>query len=228
MILRINNDAVHFYQFVPYLAPFRICHTILWIVRERFYYDIPIQQAKIKYMWKKISSKTLLNHPRLKVLEDIVELPGGDRVPYILFGSPKPSVTTICIKNNSILLSREYSYPPNQTLRQSPGGGIETNETPTQAAKRELAEEAGLQPGRLESLGWFYTNNRRSDHKMHVFVAFDCVEIEKQAGDREEDIESEWVSIKKFEAMIKEQKIVNYSLLAAWTLFRTTYSARFN
>lgn len=35
-------------------------------------------------MWKKISSKVLLEHPRLTVVEDTVLLPNGTEVNYLL------------------------------------------------------------------------------------------------------------------------------------------------
>lgn len=170
-------------------------------------------------MWKKIASKTVFSHPRLTVIEDTVELPSGDQVPYLLFGSSKPAAAVICVRDNKILLAKEYSYPPNEVLFQFPGGAIEKGEEPIEAAKRELAEEVGLSAETVEPIGWFYTNNRRSDQKMHIFVANGCSDTTKQGGDKEEDITSQWVPIEEVERMIRDGLIVNYSLLAAWALF---------
>lgn len=33
--------------------------------------------------WKFISRKALLGHPRMKIVEDIVELPNGQQITYI-------------------------------------------------------------------------------------------------------------------------------------------------
>jgi hypothetical protein len=38
-------------------------------------------------MWKKLASKILLDHPRLKVLEDEVELPNGHTTQYLKIDS---------------------------------------------------------------------------------------------------------------------------------------------
>lgn len=55
-----------------------------------------------------------------------------------------------------------------------PGGKIEKNETPLQAAMRETQEEVGLTPLRLEQMGeiFFYFTNGYSLHA-HIFIASD-------------------------------------------------------
>ena len=125
----------------------------------------------------------------------------------------------ICLRGDSVLLQKEYSYPVNEVLYQFPGGAVNKKEDIEEAAERELAEEAGLKCGKLRTLGWFYTNNRRSSQKLYVFIAEKCEATKRQGGDVEEDISSEWMSIEKINEMIRNGKIVNYSLLAGWALF---------
>ena len=122
-------------------------------------------------MWKKISSKIVFKHPRLSLIEDIVELPSGDLVPYLKFDKKNDSATVICTRNNKVLLQKEYSYPPNEVLYQFPGGKIEEGESAEIAATRELAEEAGIAAKTLKLLGCLYVYNRRSDAKMYVYLA---------------------------------------------------------
>jgi 8-oxo-dGTP pyrophosphatase MutT (NUDIX family) len=172
--------------------------------------------------WKRINSKKVFEHPRLTVLEDEVELPNGRKVPYLRFSSGGKGVTVICIRDDSILLQREYSYPPDEVLYQFPGGKIEFNETVVEAAKRELTEESNLDVTDVKELGWYYTNNRRSDAKMHVVVARGITDsIALREGDAEEKIISEWIPIAQFESMIRSCRIVNFSVLSAWGLLKT-------
>lgn len=171
-------------------------------------------------MWKQISSKTVFNHPRLVLLEDEVELPNGNIVSYLTFKHDHDGVTVICINDKrEILLQQEYSYPPNAMLYQFPGGKTEEGEKPETTVQRELLEESGLHAGELINLGWYYTNNRRTAEKMHVFLAQNTSIGEKRGGDLEEDITSQWMPIAEFKQMITQGKITNFSVLAAWTLF---------
>lgn len=170
--------------------------------------------------WKKIKSSTVFKHPRLTLVEDEVQLPNGTRAKYLYFGKTNHSVTVICLQKENVLLQREYSYPVGDVLYQFPGGKAEPNETTEAAARRELAEESALYAGQLKLLGWYFTNNRRSAHKMFVYLATDLKETKKQQGDLEESISSEWVDIKTVNKLISTNKIRTYSCLSAWALFK--------
>lgn len=105
-------------------------------------------------------------------------------------------------------------------LYQFPGGKVEKGEDPAVGALRELQEEAGYTAEKATELGWYYVNNRRTDVKMHVFLAENISKVAKQGGDPEEDITSEWVPVEKIDRLIARNEIPNYSVLAAWALFK--------
>jgi ADP-ribose pyrophosphatase len=170
-------------------------------------------------MWHLISTKTLFTHSRLSVIEDTVQLPSGEQVSYVKYGGLHTAVIILCIQGEEVLIQSEYSYPPNQVLYQLPGGGCLRDEAPVDGARRELREEVGLAPGKIQEIGWFYMNNRRSDQKMHVFIASDFSKVSKEGGDKEEVITFEWVDKADVSNLIQKGEIVNYSLLAAWALF---------
>jgi ADP-ribose pyrophosphatase len=181
--------------------------------------DTPARPEESKLArWKRLASKVLLDHPRMKVVEDSVELPSGQVVPYLRQESAGNGITVLCIRDGQILLQREYSYPPDEFLLQFPGGKIEDGETPEQGAARELMEESGFGFSRCERLGCYYVSNRRSDAKMYVVLAKDVTPVAKTGGDLEEYIESFWVPLAKLKQMIADGEITNYSVLAAWAL----------
>jgi len=171
-------------------------------------------------MWKKIDSKILLDHSRLKVLEDEVELPDGQRIQYVKFDSTASAVTIIAVNNEGkILLQKEYSYPPNEELYQFPGGFVPEGEDLLTGANRELMEEADLKANNLVELGSYYMNNRKSDSKMYVYVGSD-LQNESLPCDLEEDITSYWFSETEIDELIKKGEIKNYTVLAAWSLYK--------
>lgn len=93
--------------------------------------------------WKFIKRKDLLNHPRLRIVEDDVVLPDNTQTSYIRFLDARNAVIIIALKDNLVLIQREYSYPPDMVMYQFPGGGIERDEQ-EDAALRELAEESAI------------------------------------------------------------------------------------
>jgi len=156
----------------------------------------------------------------MKVVEDTVELPTGERIQYI---REKPtdnaSVAIIAINdNNELLLQQEYSYPPNEIMYQLPGDATNANEDIIEAANRELSEESGYIGKKCEVIGSFYLNNRRSDRKQYVVV---CRELQEQKGrtDSEEFIDNEWMSVDILQSKVRKGEIVNINLLAALQLY---------
>jgi ADP-ribose pyrophosphatase len=100
-----------------------------------------------------------------------------------------------------------------------PGGGVEEGESILDAARRELMEEVGLYPGRLEPLGSFLVDHRRSAGRQHVFLAteFEQRWLEPDLG---EIVEFEWLSVEAIDQMIRSGMIENMFLLAIWTFFK--------
>ena len=169
--------------------------------------------------WKKVATKQILAHPRIRVYEDIVELPNGELTDYVHFGKGEEACTIIAINSEGlVLVQKEYSYPPNEWLYQFPGGMIEKGELVEDATLRELSEEAGF-TGTLRKIGFYYLNNRRSDTKMHVFVCDNLME-KSMDKDAEEEFETYWVSEGNIDKLIRDGEVKTYSILAAWALYR--------
>jgi len=70
----------------------------------------------------------------------------------IHYQNPKPTATLICTQNNQILLVKR-AFNPAKGCWSLPGGFIELQETPEDAAKRELKEETNLNGEVVKLLG---------------------------------------------------------------------------
>ena len=167
--------------------------------------------------WRMISSRTLLEHPRLTVVEDAVKLPNGKLIRYIYYPYlGHGGVIVVCRRGDTILVQQEYSYPVDEVLYQLPGGKIEVGEDACTAARRELAEESGVAMNNLRECGWFYPDNRRTNAKLYViygeYAGIDC----QYQPDDTEQIISQWLPIADVQSMIDAGKITNYAMLAAW------------
>ena len=172
--------------------------------------------------WRKISSRYILDHPRMQLVEDEVELPSGKKIQYLRQEySGRGGVIVICRKGDKILVQREYSYPVDEILWQFPGGKIEADETPEQAATRELAEESGIKAENAKCIGWFYPDNRRTNARLFVVECDYVTDDEKARPDDTEFIESEWIENGQISQMIRRGEVRNYAMLAAWGMLQS-------
>ncbi|MFC2317342.1 MAG: NUDIX hydrolase [Candidatus Saccharimonas sp.] len=153
----------------------------------------------------------------MQLVEDEVELPSGKKIQYLRQEySGRGGVIVICRKGDKILVQREYSYPVDEILWQFPGGKIEADETPEQAATRELAEESGIKAENVKCIGWFYPDNRRTNARLFVVECDYVTDDEKARPDDTEFIESEWIENGQISQMIRRGEVRNYAMLAAW------------
>lgn len=172
--------------------------------------------------WRKISSRHILDHPRMQLVEDEVELPSGKKIQYLRQEySGRGGVIVICRKGDKTLVQREYSYPVDEILWQFPGGKIEADETPEQAATRELAEESGIKAENAKCIGWFYPDNRRTNARLFVVECDYVTDDEKARPDDTEFIESEWIENGQISQMIRRGEVRNYAMLAAWGMLQS-------
>lgn len=172
--------------------------------------------------WRKISSRHILDHPRMQLVEDEVELPSGKKIQYLRQEySGRGGVIVICRKGDKILVQREYSYPVDEILWQFPGGKIEADETPEQAATRELAEESGIKAENAKCIGWFYPDNRRTNARLFVVECDYVTDDGKARPDDTEFIESEWIENGQISQMIRRGEVRNYAMLAAWGMLQS-------
>lgn len=172
--------------------------------------------------WRKKSSRHILDHSRMQLVEDEVELPSGKKIQYLRQEySGRGGVIVICRKGDKILVQREYSYPVDEILWQFPGGKIEADETPEQAATRELAEESGIKAENAKCIGWFYPDNRRTNARLFVVECDYVTDDEKARPDDTEFIESEWIENGQISQMIRRGEVRNYAMLAAWGMLQS-------
>ena len=91
-----------------------------------------------------------------------------------IFNRIKVDDTVIIIpifENGLLLLVEGYRHGANASLLEFPGGFIDKNEEPSEAARRELFEETKYTCDSIELVSWFYTWPGRTAQKNYVFVA---------------------------------------------------------
>lgn len=97
----------------------------------------------MKNPFVKLSSKLVYQNRWISVTEDAVIRPEGGNAIFGIIKMKAGSTILALDKNYNALLIREYKYAVERPSLELVSGGIESSETPLDAAKRELYEETG-------------------------------------------------------------------------------------
>ena len=83
--------------------------------------------------------------------------------------TPIAGVSVVITNLNGDVLLLKHSYGPD--VWSLPGGGLARGEDPEAAARREVREELGVEPARIEPIGTLEEVLSGSPHTAHVFAA---------------------------------------------------------
>ncbi len=137
--------------------------------------------------WDVVRSEVGFEHPALTVRVDTVRDADGVEHSYIVGGGPDIVLVVPLWADGTATLHRQLRYGFEERTIEVPGGHVEDDEEPEAAARRELAEEAGLAAERMTHLLTFVPQIKIRQH-FHVFLAEELSEIEA-APAADEDIE---------------------------------------
>ncbi len=113
-----------------------------------------------------------------------VELPNGQVTELEVIHHPGAAAIVALNSENEVLLVRQYRHATRGWLLEVPAGKLDPGEGPETCAERELEEEVGARPGRLEPLGWIWTTPCFTDEKIYLYLARD---LEMTEQDLQED-----------------------------------------
>jgi ADP-ribose pyrophosphatase len=85
--------------------------------------------------------------------------------------------------DGNILLVRQYRSALAKQLLEIPAGGIDKGENSEAAVIREMQEETGFKPGKVERLCGFYLTPGTSNEYLHLYLATDLVPSRLHAED---------------------------------------------
>lgn len=158
--------------------------------------------------WKKISSKYLVRAPWATLRVDTCKMPDGTIIPeYYVLEYPNWVNVIALTDDNQVILVRQYRHAAGEEILELPGGVIEENESPEQAARRELLEETGYEFTSFEFLADLYANPSTANNKTHCFLASGGIKTSEQELDRGEELIVELVSLAKLKELVLNNKL---------------------
>jgi len=154
------------------------------------------------------------------VWEEQVLLPNG-KTTCQSWVEHKPTVAVVAVNDqNEILLVRQYRNPAKQTLWEIPAGTMDNGqESPTECAVRELAEETSFSARNIAPLFSGYLLPGYCNEYMHFFLATNLV-YKPLPPDESEFIEVVPVSAQQADMLIEKGEIIDAKTVLGLLLAR--------
>ena len=104
---------------------------------------------------KQKKSQIIYDGKILTLKKDEVELPNGT-TSFREIVSHSGGSAILCVKDNKVLLVKQFRYAYNSCIWEIPAGKLNVGEDPKETARRELEEECGIIADKLELISTIY------------------------------------------------------------------------
>jgi len=134
---------------------------------------------------KTLSSRLVYEGRAVKLRVDTVQMADGrETTREIVEHSDCVAIVAVDADGN-VLLVNQFRKPVEKELLEIPAGGIDPGETPETTVRRELREETGYLPRRVEKLGGFYSAPGYCSEYLYLYLATDFIPSPLHAEDTE-------------------------------------------
>ena len=167
---------------------------------------------------KTLSSKLIYDGRAVKLRVDTVQMPGGrETTREIVEHSDCVAIVAIDADDN-VLLVNQFRKPVEKELLEIPAGGIEPDEDPVATVRRELREETGYLPRKVERIGGFYSTPGYCTEYLHLYLATDLTPSPLYAEDTE-NIRLTRVPVSQIPGLIASDSICDAKSIAGLSIF---------
>ncbi len=132
-----------------------------------------------------LSSRMVYEGRAVNLRVDTVRTPGGRETTREIVEHEECVAVIAVDEKGDILLVEQFRKPVEKELLEIPAGGIDPGETPEDSVRREMREETGFLPRKLEKLGGFYSSPGFCTEYLYLYLATDLVSSPLQAEDSE-------------------------------------------
>jgi len=174
---------------------------------------------------KKLATQQIYQGRAVNIRVDTVEKASGTKTTREVVEHSDCVAVVALDEQGNILLVRQFRHAVDRFLLEIPAGGIDPGEEPMDSVRRELQEEVGYFPHKIDKLVGFYATPGYGTEYLHCFVATDLVPARLVAEDTD-DIELIRASPAEIPQLIASGEICDAKSIAALLMFLFMRSAQ--
>ncbi|MFC1900816.1 NUDIX hydrolase [Chloroflexota bacterium] len=132
-----------------------------------------------------LSSKRIYEGQIVSLRVDKIQMADGrESTREVVEHDTAVAIVAIDSEDNALLV-KQFRYPLEKELLEIPAGGVDGDESPEEAVVREMQEETGYLPRKVEKIGGFYSSPGFCTEYLYLFLATDLTSNQLYAEDTE-------------------------------------------
>jgi len=134
---------------------------------------------------KTLSSQLIYEGRAVKLRVDTVKMASGRETTREIVEHSDCVAVIAVDDNDNVLLVNQFRKSVDKELLEIPAGGIDPGEDPVTTVRREMREETGYLPQKVERLGGFYSTPGYCTEYLYLYLATDLIPSQLHAEDTE-------------------------------------------
>ena len=166
--------------------------------------------TRVVHPWQVNHSELVLDCRIFKVRHDVAVNPRTGR-PHDMYVLEQPNWVNVIplTPDNQVVMIEQWRHGTRSVHLETPGGLMDPGESPAQSARRELLEETGYAPDKVELLGTVHPNPAIQNNQQYYVLATGCRQVAELKLDHAEDIVVRLVPLAEIPALIRAGKITH-------------------
>jgi ADP-ribose pyrophosphatase len=160
--------------------------------------------------WEIKSSRRELDCRIFQVRHDVTISPRTGQ-PHDMYVLEQPNWVNVIplTPDNQVVMVEQWRHGTRTVELETPGGLMDAGELPVECAGRELLEETGYAPDKVELLGTVHPNPAIQNNRQHYVLATGCRRVSELKLDHAEDIVVRLMPLAEIPNLIRTGKITH-------------------